>query len=96
VTVDADYGSNAAFRRGLERLGLRYGVAIRGALMMWTAEAGQAHSAATLADAVPAHHWIPVTWGTGTTGPLSRALPGAAGAAHQGALGAPAARRALG
>jgi SRSO17 transposase len=70
VTVDADYGSNAAFRRGLERLGLRYGVAIRGTLTMWTAEAGRAHSAATLADAVPAQHWIPVTWGTGTKGPL--------------------------
>ena len=30
VVVDADYGSNAAFRAGLERLGLPYGVAIRG------------------------------------------------------------------
>jgi SRSO17 transposase len=31
VVVDADYGANAAFRAGLERLGLAYGVAIRGA-----------------------------------------------------------------
>jgi SRSO17 transposase len=30
VVVDADYGSNAEFRAGLERLGLPYGVAIRG------------------------------------------------------------------
>ena len=30
VVVDADYGANAAFRAGLERLGLAYGVAIRG------------------------------------------------------------------
>jgi SRSO17 transposase len=30
VVVDADYGSNADFRAGLERLGLAYGVAIRG------------------------------------------------------------------
>ena len=30
VVVDADYGSNAQFRAGLERLGLSYGVAIRG------------------------------------------------------------------
>ena len=30
VVVDADYGTNAAFRAGLERLGLPYGVAIRG------------------------------------------------------------------
>lgn len=30
VVVDADSGANAAFRAGLERLGLVYGVAIRG------------------------------------------------------------------
>ena len=30
VVVDADYGSNAQFRAGLERLGPSYGVAIRG------------------------------------------------------------------
>lgn len=30
VVVVADYGTNAAFRAGLERLGLAYGVAIRG------------------------------------------------------------------
>ncbi len=35
VVVDADYGSTAAFRRGLKRLGLRYGVAIRWSLAMW-------------------------------------------------------------
>jgi SRSO17 transposase len=34
ITVDADYGSNHAFRAALERLGLRYGVAIRGDLVM--------------------------------------------------------------
>lgn len=28
--MDVDYGTNAAFRAGLERLGLPYGVAIRG------------------------------------------------------------------
>ena len=30
VVVDADYGTTVAFRAGLERLGLPYGVAIRG------------------------------------------------------------------
>jgi SRSO17 transposase len=30
VVVDADYGANAPFRAGFERLGLAYGVAIRG------------------------------------------------------------------
>lgn len=71
VAVDADYGTNAAFRRGLERLGLRYGVAIRGALTMWTAEARRPHTAAALADAIPAREWQAVTWGTGTKGPLT-------------------------
>jgi SRSO17 transposase len=70
VTVDADYGSNRAFRAGLERLGLRYGVAIRGELTMRTPGARNAHAAATLADARPAEDWQRVTWGAGTKGPL--------------------------
>ena len=53
VTVDADYGSNHAFRAALERLGLRYGVAIRGELAMWTAEAGRAHAAKDLGGRGP-------------------------------------------
>jgi SRSO17 transposase len=36
VVADADYGSTAAFRRGLEQLGLRYGVAIRGCVTVWS------------------------------------------------------------
>jgi SRSO17 transposase len=71
IVVDADYGSNAPFRRGLERLGLRYGVAIRSDLAMWTAEARRPHTAAALAAAVPAAEWTPITWGTGTKGPLT-------------------------
>lgn len=71
VVVDADYGSNAAFRAGLERLGLRYGVAIRGDLTFWTAGARRADTAAVLADASLADAWRPVTWGTGTAGPLT-------------------------
>jgi len=70
VVVDADYGSNARFRHGLERLGLRYGVAIRGGLAMWTPEARRTHSAAAIAEAIPAADWQRVTWGAGTKGPL--------------------------
>ena len=71
VAVDADYGSNAAFRAALERLGLRYGVAIRGDLAMGTSEARRAYPASVMADAVPAADWQTVTWGTGTKGPLT-------------------------
>lgn len=71
ITVDADYGSNHAFRAAVERLGLRYGVAIRGDLVMATAEARRPHAAAALADAIPPADWQPLTWGTGTKGPLS-------------------------
>jgi SRSO17 transposase len=71
VVADADYGSTAAFRTQLERLGLRYAVAIRGAVTLWTAEAQAAHAAAVLADAIPADQWQPVTWGQGTKGPLT-------------------------
>jgi SRSO17 transposase len=70
VVVDADYGANAAFRAGLERLGLAYGVAIRGEATFVDARAG-ALSAAALADAAPADVWETVTWGTGTAGPLT-------------------------
>lgn len=71
VVVDADYGANAAFRRGLERLGLRYGVAIRSDLAMWTAAARRPQTAAALAAAIPSSDWTAVTWGTGTKRPLT-------------------------
>jgi SRSO17 transposase len=70
VLADADYGSNAPFRRGLERLGLRYGLAIRGGLTMWTPEAPRARPAADIAAALPEQAWQRVTWGTGTKGDL--------------------------
>jgi SRSO17 transposase len=71
ITVDADYGSNHAFRAALERLGLRYGVAIRGELVMATAEARRPYAAAALADAIPAADWQTLTWGAGTKRPLT-------------------------
>ncbi len=71
VVADADYGSNAAFRRGLERLGLRYGVAIRSMLTMWTPDAPRTRTAAAIATALPASAWRRVTWATGTKRPLA-------------------------
>lgn len=71
VVVDADYGANAAFRTGLERLGLAYGVAIRGEATFAVADGPGPLSAVALADSAPPDAWETVTWGTGTAGPLS-------------------------
>jgi SRSO17 transposase len=69
--VDADYGANAAFRAGLERLGLAYGVAIRGAATFTVADGPGPLSAIALADSAPDDAWETVAWGTGTAGPLT-------------------------
>ena len=69
VVVDADYGGNAAFRAGLERLGLPYGVAIRGEATCAVAGVPGTHAIAALARAAPDDAWESVTWGTGTAGP---------------------------
>src|SRR5450759_3287931 len=71
VVVDADYGSNAAFRGGLERLGLRYAVAIRGVVTFWTAGARRTATAAGISAAAHPDAWHTVTWGAGTTGALT-------------------------
>ena len=71
VVVDADYGANAAFRTGLERLGLAYGVAIRGEATFAVADGPGPLSAVALADSAPSDAWETVTWGTGTAGPLT-------------------------
>jgi SRSO17 transposase len=71
VVADADYGSTAAFRRGLERQGLRYGVAIRWFLMMWTPGARRAQTAGAIAAHIPEADWQRVTWADGTKGPLA-------------------------
>jgi len=71
VVADADYGSTAAFRRGLEQLGLRYGVAIRGCVSVWTPGARRALPVSELATAIPATAWQRVEWATGTKGPLA-------------------------
>lgn len=71
VVSDADYGSNGPFRRGIERLGLRYGVAIRGALTMWTSGARRTRTATAIAAQLEERAWRRVTWADGTKGPLA-------------------------
>jgi SRSO17 transposase len=71
VVVDADYGANAAFRAGVERLGLAYGVAIRGEATFAVPGVPGTRSAIALAASAPADAWETVTWGTGTAGPLT-------------------------
>jgi SRSO17 transposase len=71
VVVDADYGATAAFRAGLERLGLAYGVALRGEATFTVADVPSPLSAIAIADAAPDDVWETVTWGTGTAGPLT-------------------------
>ena len=70
VLVDADYGSNARFRDGLERLGLVYGVAIRGDLAFVTAGARRTRTAAAISAAVPPGTWQLVTREADPTGPV--------------------------
>ena len=71
IVVDADYGANAAFRAGLERLGLRYAVAIRGSATFHLAGARDARPATDLGATTPETAWQSVTWGSGTTGALT-------------------------
>jgi SRSO17 transposase len=71
VVADADYGSITAFRGGLERLGVRYGVAIRGVLTMWTPGARRAKTASDIAAAIPDPQWQRIGWAEGTKGPLA-------------------------
>jgi SRSO17 transposase len=71
VVADADYGSTAAFRRGLEQLGLRYGVAIRWFLVVWAPGARCTHTVAEIATQIPEPDWQRIVWGHGTKGPLA-------------------------
>ncbi len=71
VVADADYGRVAAFRRGLERLGVRYAVAIRGELAVWYSGARRSRRVADVSQRLPEREWQRVCWGTGTKGPLA-------------------------
>jgi SRSO17 transposase len=70
VVVDADYGSTAGFRHGLEHLGLRYAVAIRWFLTMRVEGRARNQTAAAIAAQIPEAEWQQVSWGDGTKGPL--------------------------
>jgi len=87
VVADVAYGSTAAFRRGLEQLGLRYGVAIRGCVTVWTPGARRPHPAS-------ASWWrrSPRPRGSASSGPPApkvrsphASLPGACGPPRVGA-----------
>jgi SRSO17 transposase len=71
VLADADYGTTSAFRQGVERLGLRYALAIRGCLSAWVDGARRPLPVSEIATAVPESAWTRVTWATGTKGPLT-------------------------
>lgn len=71
VVADADYGSTVGFRSALDKLGLRYGVAIRGELTMWTANARRTRTAAAIATRLSESDWQRISWAEGTKGPLA-------------------------
>ena len=71
VVTDADYGARTAFRQGLERLGLRYGIALPSTAALWTAGARRTRTAVAIGTALPEAAWHRVTWADGTKGPLT-------------------------
>ncbi len=71
VVTDADYGARTAFRQGLERLGLRYGIALPSTAALWTAGARRTQTAAAIGGALPEAAWHRVSWAEGTKGPLT-------------------------
>lgn len=71
VVTDADYGARTAFRRGLERLGLRYGIALPHTAALWPTGARRPRTAADIGAALPEAEWQRVTWAAGTKGPLA-------------------------
>ena len=71
VVADADYGSTAAFRGGLERLGLRYGVAIRWFLTLWTPGARRPQTAGAIVGGDPRPEVAGRLLGRRTKGPLA-------------------------
>lgn len=71
VVADADYGTTTAFRTALERMGLRYAVAVRGLLHAWLPDATASSSLEAIGRALPPRAWRRVTWGEGTKGPLA-------------------------
>jgi len=64
--ADADYGTTTGFRTGLERLGLRYAVAVRSLLHAWASGRPTSCSLEAMGRALPRQAWRTVTWGQGT------------------------------
>ena len=96
VVVDANYGTNAAFRAGLERLGLSYGVAIRGEATCAVVGVPGLQSAAAVALSAPEDAWRSVTWGMGTSSTLTARFCALRRASREGARRPVVALRALG
>ena len=71
VVADADYGTNAAFRRGVEKMGLHYAVALRGDVTAWTPHATRPRTVRDLSRRCPARQWRRICWAQGTKGPLA-------------------------
>jgi SRSO17 transposase len=71
IVADTDYGARAGFRRGLERLGLRYGLAVPSSAAFWTGDARATQTAAQIGAALPETHWQRVSWAEGTKGALA-------------------------
>jgi SRSO17 transposase len=70
VVADADYGSTAQFRAGLERLGLAYVLAIRSFLMARVAGDDRTQTVEAIAGRLAPRMWRTIRWGHGTKGPL--------------------------
>lgn len=70
VVADTAYGQVAAFRTGLERLGLRYVLAVPYYLSARVIAGTPAESVAAIANALAPSAWHRVRWATGTKGPL--------------------------
>ena len=70
VVADTAYGQVAAFRTGLERLGLRYVLAVPYYLSARITAGGPGESVAALANGLAPSAWHRVRWATGTKGPL--------------------------
>ena len=70
VVADSAYGQIAKFRTGLERLGLRYLLAVPYYVSARVTAEGALESVAAIAKAVAPSAWHQITWAQGTKGPL--------------------------
>lgn len=69
VVADADYGSVGRFRTGVERLGLRYVVAIRWFLVARLDGDDRTQTVDALANSLATQAWRTIRWGHGSKGP---------------------------